>query len=54
MLFNKEWLGFEWELPLERPQDTAKFFTIFLLPRIVATKMDIDTPACQLRGDCVE
>ena len=45
----------EWtELPLECPQDTAEFFAIFLMPRIVATEMDIDTPASQLGGDGAE
>src|SRR5258708_20492997 len=54
VLLNEQWLDFERELSLECPQDTAKFFAIFLFGRIVATKMDIHTPACQLRRDCAE
>src|SRR6266567_892121 len=48
VLRNWQWLDFERKVPLECPQDTAKFFAIFLFGRIVATKMDIHTPACQL------
>src|SRR6266702_8023923 len=54
VLLDEQWLDFERELPLECPQDTAKFFAIFLFRRIVATKMDIHTPACQLRRDGAE
>src|SRR6266702_2755247 len=54
VLLNEQWLDFERELPLECPQDTAKFFAIFLFGCIVAAKMDIHTPACQLGSDRAE
>src|SRR5713226_4272968 len=54
VLLNEQWLDFERELPLECPQDTAKFFAIFLFGCIVAAKMDIHTSACQLRSDRAE
>ena len=46
VLLGEQWLDFKRELPLKRPQDTAKFFALFLFRRIVAAKMDIHTPAC--------
>src|SRR5258708_1032106 len=54
MLRNWQWLNFEWGLWLKCRQDSGKFFAIFLFSRIVATKMDIHTPASQLGRDGAE
>src|SRR5258708_39489019 len=54
VLLNEQWLNFERELPLECPQDTTKFFALFLFGCIVEAKMDIHTPACQLGSDRAE
>src|SRR5258708_703201 len=54
VLLNEQWLDFKRELSLKCPQDTAKFFALFLFGCIVAAKMHIHAAACQLGGNGAE
>ena len=45
-ILGQEWLLFDRQLPLQRPQHTPKFLALFLLGHIVARKVDINTPTC--------
>src|SRR5437899_11884104 len=49
-VLSQQWLFFDRQLSLQSPQHTPKFLSIFLLPRILARKVDINTSACQLRA----
>src|SRR5258708_29322971 len=54
VLFSQERLFLDRQLPLQGPQDTFEYQTVFFLRHIVTWEVDIDTPASQLWIDFTE